>query len=208
MAPLKKTQHEKFAQLWFAGATFEQAAIDAGYKPKWARSIGSRLSTNVNILARYNELQQAAADAKIMSVRERKERLSEIGRARVTDFVGCEKGIARINVDLQSANSAAIQEVVTDEVQIGKGNSALMVQVTKLKLRDPVRAIEELNKMDGAYAPSRTEVTGKDGKPIQLETKPDLALLSDEELSTLENILSKTTNARRSSGGESPPSPD
>jgi hypothetical protein len=49
-----------------------------------------------------------------------------------------------------------------------------------------------------------TEITGKDGKPIQVETKPDLSHLSDKELETIGNILSTATNAAGGHGGESP----
>lgn len=188
MAPLKNPKQENFAQLWFSGQTLEQSAINAGYSPKWARSIGSRLSTNVNVLARYEELQAAAASARVMTKQERMERLSEIGRARTTDFVSCEKGIARINVDLKSANSAAIQEVVTDEVQIGKGDSALMVQVTKLKLRDPVGAIAELNKMDGSYAPEKHDVTSK-GKEIKAPQPVIVNVIGDKGKELADRIL-------------------
>ena len=86
--PLKNAQHEIFAQSWFRGETKEQSAIIAGYSPKWARSIGSRLSTNVNILSRYNELQKQTADDSIMSVKERRQRLSEFGREDIRNAQG------------------------------------------------------------------------------------------------------------------------
>jgi phage terminase small subunit len=158
MPPLLNNQWEKFAQAWFSGKTLELAAIEAGYKPKWARSIGSRLSTKVNIINRYKELQDAAADAKVMSVRERKERLSEIGRARVSDFVKCEKGKSQITVGLDSVSSAAIQEVVSEDIRIGKGDAAIPAIITRLKLRDPVQAITELNRMDGSHAPDKLDI--------------------------------------------------
>jgi hypothetical protein len=51
----------------------------------------------------------------------------------------------------------------------------------------------------------RQEITGKDGKPIQVETKPNLALLSDEELRTLETMLHKAADTTGSPSGTSPP---
>ena len=76
MGILTNQKWETFTQNWFAGKTKEEAAIIAGYKPKWARSIASRLSTKDNILSRYNELQQKAEDATIATVLERKQRLT------------------------------------------------------------------------------------------------------------------------------------
>ena len=86
--PLSNSRQELFAQFWFKGETKENSAILAGYKAEWARSIGSRLSTNVNILARYNELQKQTADASIMTVKERRQRLSEFGREDIRNSAG------------------------------------------------------------------------------------------------------------------------
>lgn len=80
MAALKNYRHEKFALALFKGMSQKDAAIGAGYKPSRARQTASRLATNGNIVARILELHQKAESDAIMSVRERKERLSEIAR--------------------------------------------------------------------------------------------------------------------------------
>jgi len=41
----------------------------------------------------------------------------------------------------------------------------------KFDASSAVRAINELNKMDGDHAPTKNEHTGKNGKPIQTESK-------------------------------------
>lgn len=195
MPPLKHPKREKFCLEYFKEGNAAKAATLAGYSVRSIRSIASELLTKPDIQSRLAELQKKAEDDSVMSVLERKQRLSEIGRARMTDFVKCIDGVSRITADLDSLNSAAIVEVTTDTVQLGKGENAPEAIITKLKLRDPVAAIAELNKMDGAYAPTKTELTGKGGKPIQIEpSSPDLSSLSKEELNTLENILSKTTD--------------
>lgn len=48
----------------------------------------------------------------------------------------------------------------------------------------------------------RREVTGKDGKPIEVAHHVDLSGLSDAELGDLERILAKTADAGRGPGGE------
>ena len=100
----------------------------------------------------------------------------------------CENGVSRIAVGLDSVNSGAVQEVVSEEVQIGKGENAPTAVITKLKLRDPVAAIAELNKMDGAYAPTKTEVTGKDGKELNT-LPPIIQVVSQEAKSITDKII-------------------
>ncbi len=169
MPPLKHPKQEKYCLEYFKSGNAAAAATLAGYSVRSIRSIASELLTNPNIQRRLEELKKKAEDASVMTVLERKQRLTEIARARVSDFVKCKNGISRIAVGLDSVNSGAVQEVISEEIQIGKGDAAIPAVITKLKLRDPVAAIAELNKMDGAYAPTKTEVTGKDGKPIQVE---------------------------------------
>ena len=89
MAPLINHQHEKFCLAYFSGKNGKEAAIEAGYSEKTAYALASRLLRNVKISERLRELQEAAASARIMGKTERMERLSEIARARVTDFVSC-----------------------------------------------------------------------------------------------------------------------
>ncbi len=205
MAPLKNPKWERFCLLHFQGKSGQDAAIEAGFKPNSAVVWASRLLKKPQIKRRIIELQKKAEKDSVATVLERRQTLTQIIRARVSDFTRCVDGEARITVDLKSVNSAAIQEVVTEDMQLGKGDSAIPVKLTKLKLRDPVAAIAELNKMDGSYAPTKTEVTGKDGKPIQVETKnkPDLSLLSDEDLEKLETIINKTTHPGGNPAGKS-----
>jgi len=160
MAPLNNARYEKFALAVFKGKSFTDAAIEAGSKERSAYEMGHRYARRPDIKKRIRELQHKSSSNKVMSVRERKERLSEIARARVTDFVACEDGKAHIKVTLETANSGAIQEVTSEQV------GDIPVQITKLKLRDPVGAIAELNKMDGAYKPQKVDVTSK-GKEIK-----------------------------------------
>lgn len=55
--------------------------------------------------------------------------------------------------------------------------------------KDPrvtIAAIAEANAMQGSYPPKRTELTGKDGGPVQ---HVDLSKVSDEDLDKLEAIF-------------------
>ena len=146
MPPLNNRQWETFCVEYFGGKTKKKSAIAAGYSPKTAQQIASRLLRKVNILECLQVLQQAAASAKIASVRERKERLTEIIRARMADFVKVGADGARISIDPDNANCAALQEVRSWSECNDNGTRKV---VTIIKLHDQVKAIAELNKMEG-----------------------------------------------------------
>lgn len=151
MQPLKNVRHEKFALALFKGMSQKDAAIEAGYSPKWARSTASRLSTNVNILGRMRALQQEAKDDTVADVLERKRRLTEILRARLTDYLTCGPDRDLIDVGPESPNTAALQEVVS-RTEYDKDGAGVAV-ITRVKLHDPVKSIAELNKMEHIYEP-------------------------------------------------------
>ncbi len=111
----------------------------------------SKLLTNAKIQELTEDLRKRAEDDSVATVLERKQVLTEILRGRVADYTKNN----RINVEPESLNTAAIQEINTSELKIGQGESALLVEITKLKLHDPIRAIDILNKMGGDYAPER-----------------------------------------------------
>lgn len=76
MKPLKNTRHEKFVLNLIKGMTQTQAAIEAGYTPSRARFTGRDLATNSHIIARRESLQLEAKSDTVLTVTERKERLS------------------------------------------------------------------------------------------------------------------------------------
>jgi phage terminase small subunit len=148
---LKNQRQEKFCQLWFAAqgtnTPVYECAISAGYALKAARQISSRLLTYANIQKRLAELSKKAEDASIMTVIERKQKLSDIARANLIDFQDSKGNIA----DLKGKphNQAISEYSVTI---IGDGENAAVIKKA-VKLHDPVRAIDLLNKMERIYEP-------------------------------------------------------
>ena len=151
MPPLPKTKQERFVQFIFQGKNATEAAVLAKYSVKTAYSAGGRLLKKVEVQKRLTELQERATEKSIASVIERKQILSEIARGKLSDYVRCVDGKSHITVGLDSLNSSALSEVVSEELKIGKGEDAPIAQITKLKLRDPTSAIAELNKMEKIY---------------------------------------------------------
>jgi phage terminase small subunit len=152
-------RQELFCQGIFVGKTATEACISAGYSAKTAYSAGQRLLKHVEVKARIKELNDAAVTEKVMSVAERKERLSEIARARYSDFVTAGPDGSWIDIGPEKANSAAICEVKSKTEYDDNGDKPAVI--ISVKLHDPIRAINELNKMEGAHAPVETKVNGK-----------------------------------------------
>lgn len=182
MAPLQNARWERFAQGVFAGHSATEAYIMAGYSRNAATECASRLLTNANVQARISELQESAAEFVIMSQAERMERLTEIARARLTDFVTCGPDGSWINVGLESAHSAAIAEITSSTEYDDNGSKPTVV--TKIKLHDPVKAIAELNKMDGAYSPIRADLS------VDAKVAQEVALTVDPRSISLEQAES------------------
>jgi phage terminase small subunit len=76
MPPLTNPRRERFALAYFSGKSKTESAKIAGI----SRRSATRLAQNGAVLARIRELHEAATSDKIMSVVERKVRLSDIAR--------------------------------------------------------------------------------------------------------------------------------
>ena len=110
MPPLANSRYERFCLELMAGCSQREAARRAGFAPRSVRNSAPRLMKYPLIQERLRELKEMAVSALVMSVVERKERLSEIARER-----------------------------------------------ENVKPADPIAAIAELNKMEGAYGPAKLE---------------------------------------------------
>ena len=126
-----------------------QAAIVAGYSKRTAQAISAENLSKPLIAARISELRKKTEDATIMSVIERKQRLSEIARASLPDFMELGQDGSWVNIGPETAGKAAIQEIHS-RTEYDKDTAAPTVY-TSVKLHDPIKAIQELNKMGGNY---------------------------------------------------------
>ena len=159
------TKQEKFCLLYYEKSNATEAAIAAGYSPKTAAVIASENLIKPKISDRIAAIRQKAVDASIASVQERQQILTEIARARQTDFMTCSAdGVWMHDIGPESINKAAIKQVQTTTMPYGDKEQDLKVILTKVELHDSIKAINELNKMDGAHAPTR--LTGGDGEPL------------------------------------------
>jgi phage terminase small subunit len=151
MARKRLTQRqETFCLKYFELGNGTEAAIQAGYSRRSIRNIASVNLTKANIQARLQELRQKAEDASIMSVKERQQRLTEIARAKLTDFMELGQDGSWVNLGPETSLSGAIQEIHS-RTEYDKDGSQPTVY-TSVKIHDPMKAIDLLNKMDKIYS--------------------------------------------------------
>jgi len=140
-------KQEKFAQLIFQGMPQRRAWGEAGYSTNYALAIAdvhaSRLANSDKVKLRVAELRNIAASPAIINEIRRKEILSEIAESRLGQFMD-EK--ANPQLSKENLNNAGLAEVRKNK------------RGTTIKLRDPVPAIDLLNKMDGLYQPEGNRV--------------------------------------------------
>jgi hypothetical protein len=139
-------KQDNFARGLFAGLSQREAYLRAGYSPRQSRAAldinACRLAENPKLVLRVAALRKQADDALIMVVRERMIRLSEIGRARLVDFLDAQGNPI---LDKNMANNGGVAEFVVETRLTKKGETVI---TRKIRLYDPVAAIVELNKMD------------------------------------------------------------
>lgn len=188
--PMKITvKQEKFTLNLFAGMSQREAYVKAGYSSNMlANTIdrnASKLAKNNQILTRLNLLIEKAESDKIMDVKERKERLSEISRARLTDFQELGKDGAWVNIGPESPNTAAISEMASSTTYDENGNEQFSTITTKVKLHDPIKAIAELNKMEKIYS---------DGTTVNVDNRKVEIIVSTESAKKLTEAIVEGEN--------------
>jgi len=142
-------KQETFCVKYFELGNATEAAIQAGYKPKTATVIASENLTKPNIQARIAELRQEVTSAAIMNVQERQERLTEIARAKLADFMELGQDGSWVNIGSETKYAGAIQEIHSRTEYDDDGSKPTVH--TSVKLHDPMKAIDLLNKMDKIY---------------------------------------------------------
>ena len=150
-------KQERFALNIFEGMSQREAYIQAGYSSKQAFSTIDRnafeLARTNKIVARLEELYQEIKSEKVMLKQERLEVLSEIARGRFAEFTSD----GEITLDDDNLKSAALAEIKETNWRGGKGGRAES-KTTSIKLRDPISAIDLLNKMDKIYSENSLRV--------------------------------------------------
>lgn len=179
---------EKFCVLVaLKGRTHVDALLECGFSPHGSHrthlDAAKRMMERPWIQNRIAELTKRAEDKAISTVKERKLILTEIQRAKVSDFVD-EAGNLCIKDRAQLA-TAAVQEIKTVRTLTG--------YKTTLKLRDPVPAIAEHNKMEHVYEPDKSGNT--------YNTQFNIIVQNQEAQTLLQRVLSGERTEREIPSG-------
>jgi len=119
MPPLNNSRYEKVAFNLFKGMIQKEAVIDAGFSPRTADLTGFRLIRNDKIQARIQELHKQAEKPGIMSVGERKERLSEVAREGVKQPVTAREVVQSIaELNKMDGSYAPEKHAILGDIQI------------------------------------------------------------------------------------------
>ena len=145
------TKQENFTLNLSKGMSQRGAWIQAGYSPKYSMAIMDKKACELahlgKVKGRLEELRAKAESDAVMSLQEMLEAHTEIARGRVGHFLDDKQRIEQ-GVDL---DNASIQELNTFDITIGKGENAKLATITKIKLHDPVRSMQEIAKLQGHY---------------------------------------------------------
>ncbi len=163
-------KQENFARNLFSGMSQRDAYIQAGYSSNNSLAVidehSCKLAAKDNIKIRIAELKTSAVDKSVMTVIERKKRLSELGRADLTDFMDTE-GEPKLDKTVPNHTAASEYYIKT---KIDKYGNPIVTK--SIKLRDQIAAIQELNKMEKIYSDG---VTLQDNRQVNIYTTDKLS---------------------------------
>jgi len=181
-------KQETFCLKYFELGNASEAARIALYSPRTAAVIGRENLLKPQIIERIDQLRQLAEDASIATVVERKQRLTEIARANIPDYVDD----VSIRVDKESPNVGAVSEITT-RTRVYRNEP---VVITNLKLHNPIQAIAELNKMERIYEP--------DGATVNVDNRKVEINIGDPKEKLLSLLARLATRAGETEGDKSP----
>jgi len=160
-----------------AGKTQRQAYYDAGGKAKSDLSADASVSemlSNPNVRAFYESLMDEATSKAVMTRSEALERLSLMGRTRITDIVEFET-VEVSAVDPKTGEDVKKTETIwriKESAELNELAASAIKSVTmtkfgpKIEMHDAASAIAQMSKMQGWEAPNKVQVSGDPDNPV------------------------------------------
>ena len=136
--PLTNPRYEQFCQAYMVTNNATQAAKDAKYSEKTAKTKGNQLLSIVDIRNRLSHLQDRLAEKCGVTVQMLMEEWKKIGFANIKGIVGTGNKIRNISG-------------LTDEVTAGIASVATSKTSVKVTMHSKETALEHMGKMIGAY---------------------------------------------------------
>ncbi len=180
--PALSEKQKRFVAEYLIDLNATQAAIRAGYSAKTAQQQGSRLLSNVVVQEELSRQQSKVAERLEISKERIVDELAKIGFANMLDYMraGLDGDPYLDFSGLTRDQAAALSEVTVEDFKDGRGEDARDVRRVKFKLHDKKGALVDLAKMLG-FIVEKHEHTGKDGAPIQTETRTWREVLRSEK---------------------------
>ncbi|MCG5369779.1 terminase small subunit [Providencia rettgeri] len=168
---------QKFVLGILNGLNQTDAYKQAGYKAKSddsARASASEILTNLNVKSFLDAVNETAVSSAIMTREEALERLTLIGRASISEMV--EFGEYELGADddgnpvIQSTWKFKDSALQSPQLLAAISELTASKKGIVIKLHDPRAAIKQIGDYLGWEAPKKTELTGKNGGPIETAT--------------------------------------
>lgn len=163
-------KQSRFVDEYLIDLNATQAAIRAGYSAKTAEWIGPQLLGKTHVAEAIAERMKARAKRTGISQDMVLRELAKIGFANMGDYMkpGADGDPFLDFSQLTRDQSAALAEVTVEDFKDGRGEDARDVRRIKFKLADKKGALVDIGRHLGMF-PNKTELTGKDGGPLQVE---------------------------------------
>ncbi|MBY5917339.1 terminase small subunit [Rhizobium leguminosarum] len=180
--PALSAKQKRFVAEYLIDLNATQAAIRAGYSKKTATVQASRLLTNAKVQEELSKQQSKVAERLEITKERIVDELAKIGFANMLDYMRAgPDGDPYLDFSgLTRDQAAALSEVTVEDFKDGRGEEARDVRRVKFKLHDKKGALVDLAKMLG-FIIEKHEHTGKDGAPIQTETRTWREVLRSEK---------------------------
>ncbi len=166
-------KQKMFCREYLVDLNATQAAIRAGYSDKTARSQANRLLTNVDIEKRIQELMNNRSDRLDVDADYVLKRLVDIDQMDVLDILHDDGGIKPIHEWPKVWRTSLSGMDLAEMFESKDGERDLVGVMKKIKWPDKVKNLEMIgrHRSVGAFVElSKTELTGKNGGPIETAT--------------------------------------
>lgn len=175
-----------FVEEYLACFNASQAARRAGYAPKTDRVIGWRNLQNPEIA---EAIRQRLAES-AMTADETLMRLAAHARGDIDD---CLDDDGRFSLDKarKAKKTSLIKKLRIKETKRVIDDEEVITQDIEFELHDAQAALQLIGRHHKLFV-DRTELTGKDGGPVEHSVKQDLSKLSVDELRALRALVEKT----------------
>ena len=181
-------RQEKFIFEYLSnGLNATNAAMVAGYSSKSAEVTASRLLRNAMVKQKISEFGNNLAESSGITVLRVIDELRKIAFGTI-DQIFDDWAVLKPFDELSEDAKSQIQQI---RFKVTKRSDSEEVEYIQIKCHNKLRALGMLIKILGFEAPTRRELTGKDGNDLIESTKIDLSLLSSGELEMFLRLVEK-----------------